>query len=214
MKYLSMLLVFLLLLSGSAFAQQEDGGIRTLFKKSDKDKKIHVGWYIGPEGAWTRFKQKDVFLGGISFGVTLDHFFSVGLAGSGILNPGNLWYDDVWEKNGAYLAGGYGGVRMEFTLFPKYPVHLSFPLLIGGGGLTYLHRYYYDWNYYYDVTSLDWDAFFVVEPGIRVELNVVKFMRIYAGAAYRYTPDLDLINTPADLINNFNAVFGLKFGKF
>jgi len=94
-------------------------------------------------------------------------------------------------------------------------VHVSFPLLIGGGGMVYnkQHDVDYtseDWNW----ETLDWDAFFVVQPGIRLEFNVVKFFRIGVGASYRYTPDLDLINTSASLINQFNANVSLRFGKF
>jgi len=42
----------------------------------------------------------------------------------------------------------------------------------------------------------------------------VKFFRIGVGASYRYTPDLDLVNSSKNLINQFNANLSLKFGKF
>jgi hypothetical protein len=101
---------------------------------------------------------------------------------------------------------------------PTFPVHVNFPILIGGGGLVYN-----TWNIWnddhndgdsWDGYTIDWDAFFVVEPGVMVELNLVKFMRLDVGVSYRYTPDLDLVNTPGSLINNFNANVSLKFGKF
>lgn len=210
----TLLVSLLMFFSMILLAQDSDSEIKTLFKKKESGEKIKLGWYIGPQAMYTQFKQKDVFLAGLNFGVTLNHFFSVGLTASGIVNPGNLWYDNIDSYHGAYLAGGYGGVKFEFAVFPRYPVHISFPVTIGGGGLTYLYNNYYEWDTYYNYTSLDWDAFFLVEPGINVEVNVVKFFRIFAGASYRYTPDLDLMNTPTDLINNFNAVLGLKFGKF
>ena len=198
-----------------------DGEIKTLFKKSDRP--VKVGYYLGLEGAYTQFKGRDVFLGGLSLGVILDHFFSVGLAGYGILNSGNLWYDfeepqPLDAPTGAYLYGGYGGVKFEFRVFPTSPVHLNFPILIGGGGLVYSTWTYHNHDYgnynNYNGTTIDSDAFFVVEPGIMVELNLVKFLRLDAGISYRYTPDLDLIQTSSGLINNFNANVSLKFGKF
>ncbi|MEI7727166.1 MAG: hypothetical protein WCK09_18800 [Bacteroidota bacterium] len=194
----------------------DNGEIKTLFKKSDHPKK--VGYYISPEFAYTQFEGRDVFLGGLSLGVIVNHFFSVGLGAKGILNSGNLWYDfdgSLDAPVGAYLYGGYGGVKFEFKLLPTSPLHVNFPILIGGGGLTYytgsMHNHNYNNN---NGTTLDWDAFFVVEPGVMLEINLLKFMQLDAGISYRYTPDLDLMETSAGLINNFNANLSLKFGKF
>jgi hypothetical protein len=214
----------------TAFSQEDlsqpaktkhESEIRTIFAKS-KDFKVHVGYFVGPEFAYTQFTGgKDVFLAGISMGVTLDHWFSVGLSGYGIANSGNLYYEDLIYDTatagltGGTLYGGYGGLLLEFTVLPRSMVHVSFPVLIGGGGMVYNKKHDVDytsedWNW----ETLDWDAFFVVQPGIRLEFNVVKFFRIGVGASYRYTPDLDLINTSASLINQFNANVSLRFGKF
>jgi hypothetical protein len=195
--------------------------MRTLFAKN-KDFKVHVGYFVGPEFAYTQFTgNKDVFLAGISMGVTLNHWFSVGLSGYGVANSGNLYYEDlVYDTTdsmlkGANLYGGYGGLLLEFTLLPRSMVHVSFPILIGGGGLVYNKGYDNDKSHYdQNWETLDWDAFFVIQPGIRCEFNVVKFFRIGIGASYRYTPDLDLVNTSSSLINQFNANLSLKFGKF
>lgn len=193
----------------------DDGEIKTIFKKSGH--RVKIGGYIAPEAAWTQFDGRNVYLGGLSFGVIVDHFFSAGLAGYGILNSRNLWYDniDTYYSQGAYLYGGYGGVKFEFRILPSFPVHVNFPVLIGGGGLVYNTWTYQNYNYdNYEGTTLDWDAFFVVEPGVMIELNLIKFLRLDAGISYRYTPDLDLMNTRKDLINSFNANLSLKFGKF
>ncbi len=52
---------------------------------------MKIGYYISPESAYTQFNGKDVFMAGLSFGAIIDHFFSVGLAANGVVNPGNLW---------------------------------------------------------------------------------------------------------------------------
>jgi hypothetical protein len=195
---------------------KDDGEIKTLFKKTDHP--VKLGFYISPEAAYTQFKGRDVFLGGISLGAIINHFFTIGLGGYGILNSGNLWYDfdgPLGAPEGAYLFGGYGGLKMEFKVWPTSPVHLSFPILIGGGGMAFNTSYYHDHNYNYDNgNTIDSDGFFVVEPGVMVELNLLKFMRLDAGISYRYAPDLDLIYTSSGLINNFNVNLSLKFGKF
>ncbi|MCX6304628.1 MAG: hypothetical protein NT040_06655 [Bacteroidetes bacterium] len=201
--------------AGQKPSKQDDGEIKTLFNNPQHP--VSVGFYVSPEGAYTKFGDRDVFLAGLSLGAIINHYFSIGLAANGIVNPGNLWYSNIKDSAGAYLYGGYGGLKLEFKVWPSYPVHLSFPLLIGGGGMVYNTWSYHHQdqnNYNYNGTTLDWDAFFVVEPGVMVELNLLKFMRLDAGVTYRYTPDLHLVNTSSGLINNFNANLSLKFGKF
>ncbi|MCX6277879.1 MAG: hypothetical protein NT004_07265 [Bacteroidetes bacterium] len=201
--------------SKTVTSKNNDDEIKTLFKKTDHP--VKIGYYIGPEFSYTQFKGRDVFLGGLSLGVILNHFFSVGLCANGIMNPGNLWYNNVDTNNsrGAYLYGGYGGVKFEFMVLPTSLVHVNFPILIGGGGLVYNTGLYHTQNHNYSGGStLDWDSFFVVQPGVMVEINLLKFLRFDAGISYRYTPDLNLINTSSGLINNFNANVSVKFGKF
>lgn len=216
------IILLLLLWSGTCIQAQQDTTkstksshteIKTIF---DGIKAPKVGFYVGPEAAYTQFKGRDVFLMGVNLGVILNHWFSAGLAGYGIVNSGKLWYPNIIDSTGAYLYGGYGGLKVEFRVFPKFPVHFSFPLLIGGGVMSY-NNYNYDYlNSYYNEsgTNLDWSVFFVVEPGLNAEINIVKFMRLGMGVSYRYTPNLVLQNTPADLINNFTFNLNLKFGRF
>ncbi len=233
MKKILALLSLLLFLVTTTVAQedysakpdkQNQDEIKTLFRKGKQHKKPVVGFFIGPEFAYTQFTgSKNVLLLGASLGMTFNHWISIGLSGYGIINSGNLKYvQQVWDNfdkkdQSVNLYGGYGGLLLEFQVLPKSPVHVSFPILVGAGGLTYMYRPdyvdHYDWGGYMNV---DWDAFFVVQPGVRVELNIVKFFRIGIGASYRYTPNLELpLDKTNDLtINQFNATLSLKFGKF
>jgi hypothetical protein len=60
----------------------------------------------------------------------------------------------------------------------------------------------------------DWDSYFVVEPGVEVELNVVKFLRVAFGASYRFTSNLHISEVPKDMMNGFNGNVTFKFGWF
>lgn len=202
-----------------AGAQQEPANssndLNTVFGKGGE---TTIGWFIGIDHGYTQFDKRDAWLGGLNFGMIVNHNFSIGLSGKGWCNREGMYYSDVTDTAGAYLEGGYGGLLLEYTLFPKSTVHVTFPLMIGAGGASYVTGTKYpvdshpgndDWY-----KSLDTDAFFVIEPGIMAEVNIFKFMRLDAGVSYRYTNGLDLINTPDDLMNNFTATVGLKFGKF
>jgi len=202
-------------LNAQSDAQKPSEEIQTIFGKSGQPT---VGWFIGLDQGYTKISDHDVWQGGLNFGMIVDHRLSLGLAGYGWCNHDRLHFANVTETEGAYLEGGYGGLLLEYTIFPTSPVHLTFPVLIGGGGVSYISDTGHlewdedEWDTDYDV--LDYDVFFVVEPGIRAEINLLRFMKLNAGVSYRYTDGVQLLNTSEDIFNNYNAMVGLKFGKF
>lgn len=218
MKRLTVLfacLVAVIVTNAQENSQKTSNEMQTIF---GKDATPAVGWFVGIESGYTQFEDRNVWLGGMNFGMILDHNISLGFAGHGWCNRNEMYYANATDTAGAYLEGGYGGLLIEYTLFPKSAVHLTFPVLIGGGGANFVSDQEYiewdddEWDTHHEV--LDYDVFFVIEPGIRAEINVLKFMRLNAGISYRYTDNFQLGNASADLMNNFNATVGLKFGKF
>jgi hypothetical protein len=219
MKKLTLLFA-MILLAVVAKAQDEiknpSEDLNTVFGKSGN---IKLGWYVGFDGGYTKFDTKDVWLGGISAGMVINNTFTIGGWGRSFIHNQGMFYPEVTGTSGAYLDGGYGGLLIEYILMPRSAIHVSFPLLIGGGNVSYVNdedNNYCEnnWESYDDDQILDKDDFFVIEPGVRAELNILKFMRLNAGISYRYTAGVDLINTSANLMNNFNATIGLRFGKF
>lgn len=217
----SFLLILLVLNFVPLFAQyeatppSESPEIRTLFGKPTIGK---VGFYVGPEFAYTQFDSKSVYLVGLSGGAIINHNFSIGLSGFGIVNSGNLNYPNIQDSVSANLYGGYGGLKLEYRLWPSSPINVSFPLLIGSGLLAYST---YNWDtiddpdYEYNGDSvIDSDMFFVIEPGVMVGMNVLKFMRVDIGLSYRHTAGLHLVNTNDHLMNNFSSNVALRFGLF
>jgi hypothetical protein len=189
--------------------------ISTLFGKN-KDAKL--GWIVGFDNSYTQFGSRDVYLSGLNAGLIVNHNFTIGFSGSGWTNRNSMYYSHVTDTSGAYLEGGFGRLLLEYTTNPQAAVHLTFPLMIGGGGASYINDVDYwewdedEWDNYHK--NLDTDIFFSIEPGIRAEVNVFKFMRLNAGISYRWVGGLEMINTPRDMMNNFTATAGLKFGKF
>ena len=61
--------------------------------------------------------------------------------------------------------------------------------------------------------------FFVVEPGVEVELNMARFFRMGLGATYRYTNGVvlsypDGTEVPLRALDGLNFHVNFKFGKF
>ena len=124
------------------------------------------------------------------------------------------------------LSGGYGGLFIEPIIFGWFPVHVSLPHFIGGGGMASyatncrsleLRQLY--------PTSESTTAFFVGEVGVEVEFNVVRFFRFTLYSNYRWTSELDMkpmdgLISPSpypvakNALNGWNFGMRFKFGSF
>ncbi len=211
-------------------AQENDNEVKTLFGS----KKDHSnGGYGAIMVNYGQIGNKDAILIGGRGGWIIDHNFTIGMGGYGFFtDPATDPYimeDGIPQKY--QIAGGYGGLLFEPIVGAKHPVHLSFPILVGAGGIAYTkHWENTDWensDYDYANTYEDSDAFFVLEPGVEVEFNMLKFFRIALSASYRYTSNINLSykdsnsNKPEpniigsqDMLRGMNYGIAFKFGKF
>lgn len=209
----------ILFITLSANAQENSTGnnekATTLF---GQNKEVKLGWFVGLDNGYTQFDKRDVYMSGLNAGLIINHNYTIGFSASGWTNRNTMYYSNIADTTGAYLEGGFGRFLFEYTMNPQSLIHLTFPLMIGAGGASYVTDNDYDnwenedWNKYHN--TIETDLFFSIEPGVRAELNVFKFMRLNAGVSYRYVSGLELKNTSADMMNNFSATVGLKFGKF
>jgi hypothetical protein len=211
----------LAMLLAAIFANAQDNSsaskdeITTLF---GKNKDTGLGWFVGFDNGYTQFASREVYMSGFNVGLVINHELTVGFSGSGWTNRNSLYYPNLTDTTGAYLEGGFCRFLFEYTLIPKSAVHLTFPLYIGWGGASYVSdKEYYEWDgdeWDSGHKNLDTDIFFSVEPGVRLEINVLKFMKINGGVSYRFVNGLELINTPANMMDGLAFNFGMKFGKF
>lgn len=231
MKIFTLIFAFLCVISLHA---QEEEEMKLLFNKKEKPEKEKManGGYGSFSIGWTQIDGKSAMVLGGRAAWIANHHFALGLAGRGFFNNfGNdSYYDEDYNPNyddTYYLSGGYGGLLLEPIVAPMKPVHISFPILIGAGGVatTPANWDYYSYNYnnyYYNAT-----AYFVFEPGVDLEFNIMKFFRIALGGSYRYTSDIYLQNkylndldetvyenVSKDALRGFNVDVSLKFGWF
>lgn len=115
----------------------------------------------------------------------------IGLLGAGLTN--DVHGRGATPASRRVLAFGYGGFYGEYVINPESPVHFSAYTLVGAGGLDYSGPIEepepavakvggIDADFGIDPTT---DAFFIAEPGISVEANVIENIRVSAGAGYR-----------------------------
>lgn len=135
------------------------------------------------------------------------------------------------------LNSMYGGLNLDYTLNPDSKFHLSFPLLIGAGMARVDSANGFDGQFHDSFRGhgdendqhgpegnrLDGTTFFVVQPGVRVEANILRFMKLFAGVSYRIVPTVQnesRITTAsypmpsAGQLGGLNLSAGLKVGIF
>jgi hypothetical protein len=155
--------------------------------------------------------QQAVIFGG-RFEWIVSHAVGLGFGGSGFINE--YHYDPVLNQD-VFITGGYGGFYCEPIIMPKFPVHLSFPILLGVGGVSYITKGSSD---YHNMIE-DSEAFLVGEPAAELELNLTRNFRLALGASYRFTTPFDVGTTGAtpvssDAIEGWTYLITFKFGRF
>lgn len=197
----------------------EEPPVRTLFGSGHD---LHHGGWGAPTAAYTRIMDQDALLTGLRGGWIIDHRLTIGLAGYGLTTRvKNAAYDSYLLQEGTQplrdsrFQAGYGGLLIEPVIAYRSPVHVSLPILIGAGGCGY-QTYTGQPGENFDPYTWhdDFDAFFVIEPGVDLEVNVVKLVKLGLGVSYRYTSDISLPETAADAMRGLNASMSIKVGVF
>ena len=211
MKKITLLLI---LAVGAVFANAQnvfnnDDEIQTIFSRDKSN-----GGYGALSFGYTQIDGKDAFISGARGGFIFDHSLAIGIGGYGFVN--NLNYHTYYENHPLEytLAGGYGGIFVEPIVGGTKPVHLSFPVLFGVGGIALIEDY--GWNNWEvdPFNELDHDLFFVFEPAAELEFNLTKWFRTAASVSYRFTSKIDLYETDEDVLRGLNFGITCKFGKF
>lgn len=185
-------LLMIVLISAAAWAQEE-----TLISG-----KIESGGFGGPVVKMTQFIDKSGVLVGGRGGWIINHTFVVGGGGYGLVN-------EITAPNDSLLSIGYGGLELEYIHRSNKILHFTFQTLIGGGGVEYRDKRNKDAQ-----NSIANDEFFVIEPGLNVNLNVSKNFRIGLGGSYRYVTGVSLRGLENSDLSGPTALLTFKFGRF
>jgi len=192
------------------FAQNDDNKeIKTIFGNSHTN-----GGYGAPVYRFGFINNKPAFINGGKGAWLTNHQFAFG---GGAYNFSTQIMYDQQNQQDFQLSGGYGGLMIEPIFLYRFPMHLAFPVFFGAGGISYTVKDYNTEDY-----IMDTKAFFVVEPGMEVELNMLRFFRLNFGAYYRFTdsPILEdskgmrLESVSENALNDLSFGITFKFGKF
>lgn len=209
MKQITCTLLFFILtfFNLNSHAQEvSDNEIRTLVSRNRSN-----GGYGALSMHYSQIDNKDAFSVGARGAWIIDHSFAIGLGGHAFVN-GLDHLDDYDGPRANDLAGGYGGLILEPILAPRFPVHISFPVLLGMGGIALIEDDDH-WDGWY-VNDEETDLFLVFEPSVELEFNMTRHMRLAASLSYRFTSDVELPTVRTDAMKGLTAGVVFKFGKF
>lgn len=208
-SFLTATLIISATLVGSA--QSSANEVRTIFKSgvsnggygvvSNKFTSIHGSFANMPEvyGGWFIGKK---FLFGVGGGATTN-FIPVPAEKSA--RP---------TQRMSYLYGQAGLVN-ELVIASNSPIHPVLHIFNGAGfTLQYERPRWNDFdNTVHDEEVHDIQWYYVTEPTIQIELNLLKWMRISPGFSYRFAFDNESRKLDKD-VSGPSVSIAMKFGKF
>jgi hypothetical protein len=168
---------------------------------------FHSSGFGGPALKVTRFYDKDVVMEGAGGAWYINHALGLGIAGYHMSTSMRGPLGDSSHM----LEFGYGGGTIEYVISSESLLHFSVSTLVGAGAVSYSYKRSNPGE------RNEWgggDAFFVVEPGANIEVNLTKFMRADIGASYRWVNGIELDGLNNSNVNGPAANVMLKFGAF
>ncbi len=199
------LVLIALLIATQALAKDK---AETIFGGED----VTHGGYGALEMKYSRLFDHNAILIGGRGGWIIDHSFSIGGGGYGLVSsPLVEGYKEDVDTN-YYARAGWGGLYLQYAYKPNKVVHIIMSSLIGGGGLSYTPEL--------DLMEEDIDGeyessgFFIFEPGIGAEINFLKFFRMEVGASYRFIGGLNIPHSSDADFSGLSINCAFKFGKF
>ncbi|MDX2301202.1 MAG: hypothetical protein NW226_00325 [Microscillaceae bacterium] len=204
------LILVLLSVTIQAFAQREQQPVQTLVGRNGFK---HHGFYGAPVIKMTSINDEFAFMPGIKGGWIINRAVALGFEGYG-LAP-SIRQENIVSGTKVRPLMGYGGFFIEPIIQSNKLIHITTPVLFGGGWVGYVEDWErgndFDWD---EGDLIDDQLIWVIEPGVNAELNVANFFRLGAGLSYRFTEDVELINTKASGFRGMNYNITLKFGRF
>ena len=204
MKRALLTIIASLLVLGSAQAREN-----TLFDAGP----YQWGWFGGPTVNYTRFNHTDGLLVGGQGALLVSHLVYLGGGGCGLTTRANApskMINSTWQN--MHYDLGYGGGLVGVIIKNDNVFHLAADVLIGGGDVVWTQRD--TWEDDGDRPGDQHDAFFFVQPAMHLEMNITHWMRVDAGAGYRFVNGITLNDLNNNNVGGPVAGLTFRFGQF
>lgn len=209
---LSFTFIFCLAALTSTFAQNN----QTIFQ----NRGIHrSGGYAAISNKFTRINGDFANMAEIYGGWFINQRFMLGIGAAATTNhiPVPLDKQTFPGRKMTYQYGQFG-LMTEYVFASTRKVHFTANLLTGAGfTMQYDRRDVEDWDWDDFDDRYDEDdakCFFVMEPGVQAEFNLLKWMRFSPGVSYRKAFNAKGNGLTDGDLSNISYNLTLKFGRF
>ncbi len=231
-------MLFVLLCMVTSIYAQDINETKTLFGKKEWKplKKIkYLGLYVAPEVHYGGLAGGFTPMGGVSAMLQINKTWGIGGVAYSTFEG---YAPTLLSSTKAYnFDAAFGGLKLEYTVKPNSLIHVSFPLIIGAGmaRIDSAGRKRSDWDLFGEKGmkgegmhgesgrrgDKDDNLFFMIQPGINLEMNVFKYAKVFLGASYRIaggksktTSTNPLLIPTSSQISGFSMNAGIKVGLF
>jgi len=212
MKIKLILSVGIVLITLASFSQHQGSSYRDQEFKPLFGSHRPGGFYGAFNFGYTEIDGRQAVIFGGRIEWIVNHSIGFGFGGNGFINE--YHFDPVLNRD-VFLTGGYGGFYFEPILLPNFPVHLSFPVLLGVGGISNIAR---ETDFSHNTVENS-EVFLLAEPGAEIELNLTRNFRLAFGASYKFTTPFDVgingsVPVSSKAIEGWSYLITFKFGRF
>ena len=168
-----------------------------------------IGYFITPFCQFGSIAGSPAVIPGVGAGIVFNNNISMDLRYKFIATE-NTPVGDV--DNRLYLDGQWFGIKGEFSLKPENAFHVNFFLEAGTGEIELDLKDSYENQ---QVLIPSEDAWFAnLEPGVALEINLWKYLKLNLAAGYRFVSDVTFRNLSQRDLMGFTYSAALKIGIF
>jgi hypothetical protein len=201
------LTLFVLLCSLAAGAQEN----QTIFNSAGVK---NSGGYGALSNKFTTINGMFANLPEVYGGWFINHNFLLGFEGAASTNyiPVPIANQD-WNGNKMTYQYGQFGLMTEYVIASHKKVHVNLNLVTGAGFiLQYDRENLSDWHF--EDHSANTHFFMILEPGVQLEFNLLKWMRFSPGVSYRRAFNSGAPGLTDNDLSGLSGNLTMKFGHF
>lgn len=166
------------------------------------DKPRDLSIFINPTFQFSGIAKQNSSIPGIRAGVIVNKRLIIG----GVYNYNFNEIALPEAKGGGQLRMLWGGLHLEYTLWPQQFVHLTIPVSAGMGQLKTTGGT--------NETMIGDPNFLFAETGLMIEFNIWKHAKLGFGGSHRYTKNVTYNSLTTSDLTAFAFVASVKFGFF
>ena len=194
-----LLILLIIFITGSSFAQEDDEKMQTLINAP-----VKIRGYIGPLMTYSSIDGEYAYMSGFIASAIFNDKILFGFYSQSLETPS---YSNNDNYQDADMNFEHQGISIGYIFMPKKLIHFTANLMGGKGSLEVYNNLTEKW--------VKDDIIFNIKPMVEAEVNIFRFLRVGLGVNYNFAFDIDQIAGYTDQnFSGFGGNLSFKFGLF